>query len=540
MEVYRERPGAAALLREQRERLDAPLRVALVGRVKAGKSTLLNALVGARIAPTDAGECTKVVTLYRHGGIPRVVLTDLEGRERTLPVRRMDGGLRLDMAGAAPEEVGHLLVDWPAEGLADATFIDTPGISSLSGATSARTSSFLGSQDRIPGADAVVFLTRQLQADDVAFLSAFQQRAGGAGLRTTTITVLSRADEIGDGRLGALLAADEVAGRMAADPAVRAVTSAVLPVSGLLALAGRMLRHGDYVALRTLAGAPQADVEKMLLTADRFVREEAPVPVAQGIRLALLDRLGMFGLRLSLALIRAGIGDAQTLADELVRRSGLAELQRLIAVHFTRRGQQLKAGTALRAVEGLLREDPVPGSDELWRELDRLQLAAHDLEELSLLTRSRGSEEALPADLRGEGERLLGAEGSAAATRLGLPEDAAPEDVRTAAVQAMTRWRDRAADPLARRATRDAVAVVVHSCEAILAELDAGSASADRAAQPGPGRPGEQDDGGQEDESGLDDEGDPVDVGAPVDHAQGHVGGREAEGAGGQQQPPGP
>ena len=41
-------------------RLDEPLRVAIAGKVKAGKSTLLNALVGERLAPTDAREysCT--------------------------------------------------------------------------------------------------------------------------------------------------------------------------------------------------------------------------------------------------------------------------------------------------------------------------------------------------------------------------------------------------------------------------------------------------------------------------------------------------
>mgnify|MGYP000854844947 CR=1 FL=1 len=62
-----QQPTVAAEARAIRERLEGPLRVAIAGRVKAGKSTLLNALVGERLAPTDAGECTRIVTWYRKG-----------------------------------------------------------------------------------------------------------------------------------------------------------------------------------------------------------------------------------------------------------------------------------------------------------------------------------------------------------------------------------------------------------------------------------------------------------------------------------------
>jgi ATPase subunit of ABC transporter with duplicated ATPase domains len=58
---------ATATLDRLAHRLDEPLIVAIAGKVKAGKSTLLNALIGESLAPTDAGECTQIVTWYRNG-----------------------------------------------------------------------------------------------------------------------------------------------------------------------------------------------------------------------------------------------------------------------------------------------------------------------------------------------------------------------------------------------------------------------------------------------------------------------------------------
>jgi GTPase SAR1 family protein len=472
----REDPQVAARLAEHRARLDEPVRIALVGRVKAGKSTLLNALVGARIAPTDAGECTRLVTVYRHGQWPRVSARTADG-ERDLPVRRVDGGLLLDLAGTDAEGVDHLRVDWPTAGLAAATLVDTPGIASLSTDLSARTRAFLEPADGLPGADAVLFLTRQLQAADVEVLRSFQARAASG---TTTITVLSRADEIGSGSMDALLQAGEVARRMAADPAVAEVSASVLPVAGLLGMAGRTLRHGDFVALRSLARTPPAELQPVLLTADRFCRPDAPGDVAQALRRALVERLGLFGVRLSIALVRAGIDSAQVLADELVRRSGLEELHRRMTEEFTARGAQLQEASALAVVEWALRTAPAEDDERLWAGLERLRLRAQGTVEIGALRRPDGPLAALPGELRDEAARLLGAEGSSASDRLGLQEDAALGELRAAAAAALDRWQASGADPLAPRAVRDAVGTVVESLEGLLAELGAaGSVSPD-------------------------------------------------------------
>ena len=78
------------------DRLDEPLRVAIAGKVKAGKSTLLNALVGEELAPTDAGECTRIVTWYRDGITYRVTLEPGQGEPRQVPFTRDGGAIDVD------------------------------------------------------------------------------------------------------------------------------------------------------------------------------------------------------------------------------------------------------------------------------------------------------------------------------------------------------------------------------------------------------------------------------------------------------------
>nr|MDQ2709289.1 dynamin family protein [Actinomycetota bacterium] len=421
--VYADSPAAHHWLQSHLARFDEPLRVAIAGKVKAGKSTLLNALVGEEIAPTDAGECTRVVTWYQDGPSPKVLLHPRGGpgaasKPRQLSINRRDGALSFDLGGTSPDKIDRLTVDWPSQSLRGTTLIDTPGIDSLSHDVSARSHEFLAPSDEPTAADAVIYLMRHLHSGDMRFLESFHDRGVARATAINTIAVLSRADEIGVGRLDALMSAKRIASRYRGDDKLRELCQTVVAVAGLLAQTGRTLRQAEFTALTALSAVPRDDLDTLLLSADRFVRGSCSVD--SEVRASLLDRFGLFGVRLGVTLIRQGVTDPGALSTELVRRSGLDDLREVLNIQFTERRDLLKARSALLALDLVLRREPRPSSAPLAVELERIMSGAHEFAELRLLTALRSGAVKLAKDDRLEAERLLGGEGGAAAPRLGL------------------------------------------------------------------------------------------------------------------------
>lgn len=443
-------PQAGDVLRRQLVRLDEPLRVAIAGKVKAGKSTLLNALVGEEIAPTDAGECTKVVTWYRDGPAPRIVQFP---QGKSLPVVRRDGALEITLDGPAD----RLVVDWPSQSLRSTTLIDTPGIASLTASNSLRATRFLAPDDSTPTeADAVIYLMRHLHSADANFLESFRDQGVARATAINTVAVISRADEIGGGRVDAMISARGIAGRYRSDPALQGLCQNVVAVAGLLAFSGRSLRQNDFVALSALAALPREELESSLLSADRFMDGSVQ-------RRALLGRFGVFGIRLAVTLIRQGVTEPSALAAELVARSGLLELQKVLHTQFSERRHLLKARSALLALDGVLRS---VGDSRLTGAVERILAGTHEFAELRLLSALRSGAVKVPdAELA---SRLLGDGGAHPLTRLGLARGCGPGEVRQAAFAALQRWQRHAENPMLTRRSADACRVLIRTCEGLL------------------------------------------------------------------------
>jgi hypothetical protein len=459
---------------ELRERLDGPLRVAIAGKVKAGKSTLLNALVGERVAPTDASECTRVVTRYRNSHMYRVTAIPYLGEPVELRFRRTDRELEFSLGDHDADAISYVDVEWPSERLRDIVQIDTPGLASMSEDVSERTQRFLSTDDEGPGdADAVLYLMRHLHPMDLSFLEAFKDSIVTLGATVNSIGVLSRADEIGAARPNAMASAARIAARYQSDPRINALCQVVIPVAGLIAQAGATLRQDEAEGLRTISSMDRERSTQLLLSAQRFVTMDAPPGLEPDVRARLLDRLGLFGVRLSVELFHTGrVQTAGELATELEARSGIHELRQVLGGHFASRAVVLKVRSTLATVWSLA-ELHGGGEGRMLRDRIRdIERAAHELVEIGLLSQLRRGAVSLGEGTL-EARRILGDHGADPAVRLGLDGGASPDDIRAASIDAVSRWRLVAEDPLLTSDVRDVVRGVIRSCEGLAARPEA-------------------------------------------------------------------
>jgi 50S ribosome-binding GTPase len=403
-------------LAAERDRLLEPIKVGLAGRTSSGKSTMANALLGERLAPTGATDTTRVVTYYRRGATERAELI-LRTAGRRQIVLATDGSLPKDLP-VSVKDVAAIDVRVPyCDVLDELTLVDMPGIDGFSHEASGMSCARLLHEEL--DIDALVFLFHRGAADEFAAINEFEEQMGGAKAAPSyVIGVLSKADERDDAD-DPLVAARVLARQLGGSEALRSRLVGIVPLVGLLAETARTgaLRRRDLDELQRVEASGEADW--LVLAPELFVGSP-PDPA----RRRLFELLRPYGLKAALAAIRAGAQSVDDVQAALLGRSGLGELQAVLRSRFLAQSDAIKADRAIGVLDRLTYSASATTRQTLRSQLERLLMdpAMRRIHEFRILRECASNQLELPEWLRVQITAAV--TGATARSRAGLPETA--------------------------------------------------------------------------------------------------------------------
>ncbi|WP_370151372.1 dynamin family protein [Streptacidiphilus sp. EB129] len=493
---------ARAALAEQRRRFSEPIRVALVGRVSAGKSTLANALLGGRYAATGATELTYNVNWFRNAPGAGLTIHHLGG-----PVERVDpptvAALVALTARRREADQGFLAgIDYlefahPNPNLAMFDLIDTPGLDSVFATDSATTLRVLGlSEDGVRAtslrhaaeANALVHVlsSRGQAAREEELLGDFHRAGPALTSPVTAIGALTKVERFwSPDREDVLAVGRRVAGRLMREGRADRSLYELHPLASLVGAAAATLGPEDFDDLGALAHRLSREtLVRRVKFGPGFAgggHQDLPVPPER--RRSLFQRLNAYGIVLACDLIRDDVPDLDALRRELYHSSGLSAFRTLLVDHFGRRADLIKLDRLIAEINAQVaaakRGARAPGTDWVRSVLDRAAVevtrmafqerafdeltVVHDYYADALTFSDQDALEAL---------RIVGERGTSAAERLGLPVTASRAELAAHAHASHQRWAALANDPGYGGATRRACRVVQRSVDALIEELD--------------------------------------------------------------------
>ncbi len=334
--------------------VDTPCVLAVAGRVKAGKSTLINALLGENLAKVGVTETTATINYFRYGtpeeAARPVCCRWQDGTVSWESKAFLDGLQGTDEAVIKQaERIAALDFYVPHPDLQDITLVDTPGTDAIVGSSGAghekEVERFFQLRKRheeetrqlTEKADAVIYLVGQVaHMTNRDFLKEFTESSTRRTSALNAVGVMSKID-LDEGVLAdplplARSISEKLAGQL----------HQVLPVSAGLWSGIQTLKSSErWEALHALVRRiPKERLDDMLTREQAFLREYKDCPVGVEERRSIKQDIPwrVFVI-ICQAFAEKGLEDAGARLEE---QSGMPALHRMVHEHFIRRARVLR------------------------------------------------------------------------------------------------------------------------------------------------------------------------------------------------------
>lgn len=348
----------AERMEELHRQVYQPCVVAVAGRVKAGKSTFVNALLGEDLAKVGTTETTATINYFTYGDPDpecpvrchwrggkvtdesREFLDGLQGNDLET-LRRADG-------------VDHLEYFLPNPLLKQITLVDTPGTGAVVEEHVDRTSEFMRLNAELrerhdddtrrlgDAADAVIYLVGQVaRVTDQAFLREFSETTGGRSSALNAIGILSKIELQPE----VMARRHELAAKISTQ--LEDGLNTVIPVAAGVRRAMDDLLKNDRASLKqittTLQSIPPETLATLLENEEFFCDLEFPEsPVGPQERRELLGDM-KWGVFTTIARAAADPAlDLDSVEDRLEEVSGFGPLWEVLNTNFIERGHILR------------------------------------------------------------------------------------------------------------------------------------------------------------------------------------------------------
>ena len=138
------------------KRAEEKLTIVVMGDFKRGKSTLINALLGASVAPTDVSPETITINEISYSDRPRREAVLKNGRRIQLNAEELNRGALEKIMDNLSSPIDYIHIYDDIELLKEITIVDTPGLGDLMNQYDAQV------QEYLANADAVIYVVSVL------------------------------------------------------------------------------------------------------------------------------------------------------------------------------------------------------------------------------------------------------------------------------------------------------------------------------------------------------------------------------------------